>query len=74
MKRDKIYLIHILNEINFLLDYGTDIDFEDLIEDEKLSRATIRSLEVIGEASKNISEEFKIQSEALYQSLKADNR
>lgn len=59
MKRDKVYLIHIMNEINFLLNYTTDIDFDQLIEDEKLSRATIRSLEIIGEASKNLSEDFK---------------
>ncbi len=35
------------------------IELQDLLEDEVLQRACLRSLEVIGEATKNLSNEFK---------------
>jgi len=35
------------------------IELQDLLKDEVLQRACLRSLEVIGEATKNLSDEFK---------------
>lgn len=35
------------------------MEFEDLLEDELLQRGVIRSREIIGEASKNVSPELK---------------
>lgn len=35
------------------------LEFEDLLEDELLQRGVIRSLEIIGEASKNVSLELR---------------
>ena len=35
--------------------------FEDFIKDETLKRAVVRSLEIIGEATKKISADFKVK-------------
>ncbi len=50
---------HILGEIDFLLSECGDVDAEDLMRDRILSRACARSLEIIGEAVKNVSQELK---------------
>jgi len=52
-------LRHILVEIEFMLSECEGVDAEDLMRDRVLSRACIRSLEIIGEAAKNISQELK---------------
>jgi len=49
----------ILEEIDFLLSECEGLNAEDLVEDRVLSRACIRSLEIIGEAVKNVSPELK---------------
>lgn len=59
MKDDKVFIMHILDEINFLLERRKDLSFERLVADETLKRAIIRSLEIIGEATKNISMDFR---------------
>ncbi len=59
MKYNKPYLKHILDEIEFLENRTKNIEFEELNKDEVLKRAVLRSLEVIGEAAKNLSNEFK---------------
>jgi uncharacterized protein with HEPN domain len=58
-KNDSVYLEHILDEIAFLTNHVERLRFEDLLEDELLQRGVIRSLEIIGEASKNISPQLK---------------
>ncbi len=50
---------HILDEIDFLLSECGDLDAKDLMRDRVLSRACARSLEIIGEAVKNVSQELK---------------
>ncbi len=52
-------LKHILDELDFILKFTKDIDFNFLIHDELLQRAIVRSLEIIGEAVKQIDEIFK---------------
>ena len=52
-------LRHIQDETNFILQHTTAISKEQLLNDEVLCRAIIRSLEIIGEAAKKIDEEFK---------------
>jgi uncharacterized protein with HEPN domain len=58
-KDDSVYLEHILDEIAFLTSHVECLRFEDLMEDELLQRGVIRSLEIIGEASKNVSPGLK---------------
>ncbi|MHB1375916.1 MAG: HepT-like ribonuclease domain-containing protein [Candidatus Humimicrobiaceae bacterium] len=59
MKHDSIYLEHIIDETAFIIKEGRELSFEDLIKSEILKRAIIRSLEIIGEAVKNVSKELK---------------
>jgi uncharacterized protein with HEPN domain len=56
------YLRHIQDECLFILSATIDLDTKDeLLEDETLKRAIVRSLEIIGEATKKIPADFKIQ-------------
>ncbi|MFN5260277.1 MAG: DUF86 domain-containing protein [Bacteroidota bacterium] len=50
---------HILEETTFILDHTNGISKEVYLNDAVLCRATIRSLEIIGEASKKLSDNFK---------------
>ena len=59
MDRDSLYLSHILEEIRFLKKLAQDRNFEEYQGDEIIQRASIRSLEIIGEAVKNLSPEYK---------------
>ena len=59
MKQAKPYLEHILQECEFLLEKSKGINFESFIKDPVLMRAFVRSLEVIGEAVKNLPQEFR---------------
>ena len=59
MKPEQAYLRHILDEIDFLLAEVATVSFEQFQSDEILTRACARSLEVIGEASKNVPDSFK---------------
>lgn len=59
MSEDNVFLEHISDEIEFLESNFYDLEFEDLMKDPVLQRACIRSLEVMGEAVKNISDDFK---------------
>ena len=58
IKDDSAYLRHILDEIDFLEESRKGIEFRDLLENAEKQRAWLRSLEVIGEATKNLSFEF----------------
>jgi uncharacterized protein with HEPN domain len=55
------YLRHILAETEFLQNRSADLTREDFLADETLRRAFVRSLEIIGEASKKLPEMFRTQ-------------
>lgn len=59
MKQNLPFLKHILDEINFLLKETKGLTYEDFISRELLKRGCTRSIEIIGEAAKNISEDVK---------------
>ncbi len=56
---------HIYDEILFLKKQCGKLDLSDLLKNEVLQRACIRSLEVIGEAVKNLSDKFKVDNPKL---------
>lgn len=58
-KSPDVYLHHIVDEIQYLETLRQFEDGHQLKSDPTLSRAVVRSLEIIGEAATNISEEFK---------------
>lgn len=53
------YLRHILDEAQYLTDAGRDLSWEQFAKDETLKRAFVRSIEVIGEATKNLSDDLR---------------
>ncbi|MDH3673399.1 MAG: DUF86 domain-containing protein [Gammaproteobacteria bacterium] len=58
MKRDEVYLQHVLDAINRIIEYtaeGKDVFFKNTMVQD----AVIRNLEVIGEATKALSEEIR---------------
>lgn len=56
------YVKHIRDEIAFILSVVDDnLTKEAFLEDETLKRAVIRSLEIIGEATKKIPADFKLK-------------
>ena len=55
------YLYHILDECRFILTATSGITKDQLLENEMMKRAVVRSLEIIGEASKKISIDFKLK-------------
>jgi len=54
-------LEHIQTELKFIAKAIKNLSLEDFIRDEVLKRAVIRSIEIIGEASKKINPDFKAQ-------------
>jgi uncharacterized protein with HEPN domain len=59
MKSDEVFLRHILDELDFLLKHTRGLDFDRFATDDVLRRACARSLEIIGEAVKNVSQDFR---------------
>lgn len=59
MKSDSVFLEHILDEIHFLMQETSGVDFVEFMNNELLKRASARSLEIIGEAAKNLSLNFR---------------
>lgn len=56
------YLRHIRDECLFLLSVAeNNLSKEELIGDEILKRAVVRSLEIIGEATKKVPIDFKLK-------------
>ena len=62
MKRDdSVYLQHILDAISRIEDYIHDIRYKDFMDDHLTQDGVIRQIEIIGEAAKRISKEFRIR-------------
>ena len=59
MSRDRVFLMHMIDEIRFLRSCSRGLDLEGLKADPVMQRAFLRSLEVIGEAVKNLSEDLR---------------
>jgi uncharacterized protein with HEPN domain len=53
------YLQHIQAEAHYLIQTAQDLSKEDFLSDETLKRAFIRSLEIIGEAAKQIPQDLR---------------
>jgi len=57
------YLQHIRDEAAFLRDATQGLSKEGFLSNEVLKRACTRSLEIIGEASKKLSDDFKTEND-----------
>ena len=62
MSHSNIELLrHIVDELRFILDTTSGKDYEAVVNDPILSRAIIRSLEIVGEASNKLDPDFKAE-------------
>lgn len=59
MKSDLPYLKHILDAISKIEKYVKSMELEKFLKDSKTQDAVVRELEVIGEATKRLSEETR---------------
>jgi uncharacterized protein with HEPN domain len=55
------YLRHILDEAEYLMDESQALTKDQFLQDGTLKRAFVRSIEIIGEASKKVSSDLKNQ-------------
>ncbi|RLC25113.1 MAG: hypothetical protein DRH21_04485 [Deltaproteobacteria bacterium] len=59
MKNDRIYIEHILNSIDRIISYIHQLDHDAFIADLIIQDAVVRQLEIIGEATKRVSDDFR---------------
>jgi len=60
-RSDSVFLLHIMDEINFVLEASKETHLEDFLKNPTLTRAFARSFEIIGEAVKQLSGNLTIQ-------------
>jgi len=58
LKDDRVYLAHILDAVERIQKYTSEGKSE-FDQDEKTQDAVVRNLEIIGEATKNVSDELR---------------
>jgi len=61
MKDDLTYLRHILDAIDKIQTYLKAVTYEAFCRDGMMIDAVVRELEIIGEASAHLSEEFQLK-------------
>jgi uncharacterized protein with HEPN domain len=61
MNRDRTYLLDILDAAKLALSYVRDKDEETFLADIQCQDAVIRRFEIIGEAARRISVQFRLQ-------------
>ncbi len=66
MSKDSIeFLKHIVDECYYLISISKNLSKDNFLDDETLKRAVVRSLEIIGEATKKIPADFKVKWESI---------
>lgn len=61
MRDDRVYLVHILESINKIRQYTVGGEYE-FYNNSIIQDAVIRNLEIIGEATKNLSKELVLST------------
>jgi uncharacterized protein with HEPN domain len=59
MKDPTFFINHVKEAIKDIEDFSKGISKDDFLKDKKTQSATIRQIEIIGEAIKNLPDEFK---------------
>jgi len=54
-KDDRVYLRHIIDAINLIEKYLENVNCDEFMKNHMIQDAVIREIEIIGEATKNIS-------------------
>ena len=59
MKDDLVYIEHILSCIDRIRSYTKGLDYDSFLEKQVVQDAIVRQLEIIGEATKRVSTEYR---------------
>ena len=60
MKKDNlVYLRHILDAIKRIGEYTKEINYKDFVNSSLIQSAVIREMEIMGEATKRLTQDFK---------------
>lgn len=73
-KDDRVYIKYIIESIENIEKFVKDVTYKDFSEDVMRYSAVIRMLEIIGEATVNISDELKIKYEEIPWRIMKDMR
>ncbi len=60
------FLKHIADECTYLLSVSKGLSKDAFLDDETLKRAVVRSLEIVGEATKKIPADFKVKWSSIH--------
>ncbi len=58
-KDDSVYLRHMLDAISRIEEYTRDIQYDGFMDNHLIQDGVIRQIEIIGEATKRLSKEFR---------------
>ena len=58
-KEPKEYLKRIVEECSYIISVSNGLSKDEFLDDETLKRAVVRSLEIIGEATKRVPADFR---------------
>ncbi|MDD3248015.1 MAG: DUF86 domain-containing protein [Methanosarcina sp.] len=58
-KDDRVYLSHILQSVSLIEKYTEDLTEEEFLSNSLFQDATIRQIQIIGEATKNLSKSLR---------------
>ncbi len=71
MKNDLTYLTHIKEAVESIEEYLKNATYNDFVSNKMMVDAVVRELEIIGEASNNLGDEFREKySEILWRRMK----
>jgi len=58
-RHNGVYLRHILDAMSLIEEYSADTEYNDFMNNRMLQDALIRELEIVGEATKNLTDDLK---------------
>ena len=58
-RTDGVYLLHIIESLQDVLSFLEGKEYEEFIESKLLINAVVRSFEIAGEATKNLTQDFR---------------
>ncbi len=61
IRDDRVYLSHIIDALRQISEYTKNLDYDGFNAARIIQDAVIRQFEIIGEATKNLSEEFRMK-------------
>lgn len=65
IRDDLVYLTHIRDALQQIVTYTKELDYPRFLETRMAQDAVIRQFEIIGEATKNLSDAFRVRHHAI---------